>query len=162
MLPTGLGKTLISLLLAAHRKTLYPLSKILILAPTKPLADQHVNVFRECTTLAPEEFVLFTGATPAEKIAQLYKTGSFFFATPQTIENDVLNGTFPLEEVSLLVIDEAHRAVGEYSYVYLAKEFQRIAKYPRILALTASPEIPRRHHGSVRKPLNRARRSEKC
>ena len=37
VLPTGLGKTLISLMLAVERKEKYPLSKVLMLAPTRPL-----------------------------------------------------------------------------------------------------------------------------
>src|SRR3989338_1040530 len=139
VLPTGLGKTLISLMLSVHRLTLFPKSKILIVAPTKPLAEQHRTVFRKHIDAPAEKFVLLTGATPSEKRSAVYTLGIFIFATPQTIENDVMNGVFPLEDVSLLVFDEAHRAVGEYSYVFLGKEFQKKAKFPRILALTASP-----------------------
>ena len=36
VLPTGMGKTAIAFMLAAQRLQHYPLSKILILAPTKP------------------------------------------------------------------------------------------------------------------------------
>ena len=40
VLPTGLGKTAIALMLVAHRLSQYPQSKCLLLAPTKPLVDQ--------------------------------------------------------------------------------------------------------------------------
>ena len=44
-----------------------------------------------------------------------------------------------MEDVSVMVFDEAHRAAGDYSYVFIAKQYQKKAKYPKILALTASP-----------------------
>jgi Fanconi anemia group M protein len=45
VLPTGLGKTAIALLVAASR--LYnEKGKVLMLAPTKPLVEQHYRFFR--------------------------------------------------------------------------------------------------------------------
>lgn len=44
-----------------------------------------------------------------------------------------------MEEISLLVFDEAHRAVGDYDYVFLAKQYHKKGKFPRIIGLTASP-----------------------
>ena len=41
--------------------------------------------------------------------------------------------------MSLLILDEAHHATGEYAYVWLAQQYEKVAWYPRILALTASP-----------------------
>ena len=38
VLPTGLGKTAIALMLTTQRLKQYPQSKIIFLAPTKPLA----------------------------------------------------------------------------------------------------------------------------
>src|SRR3989338_10481876 len=75
VLPTGLGKTLISLMLAVHRLTLFPKSKILIVAPTKPLAEQHCTVFQNHIDAPSEQFVLLTGAIPAEKRSALYNSG---------------------------------------------------------------------------------------
>ena len=45
---TGLGKTLIAIMLAAKRLEKYPDSKILIVAPTRPLCEQHQKSFQEC------------------------------------------------------------------------------------------------------------------
>src|SRR3989338_9234535 len=53
VLPTGLGKTLIALLLAIERLKKHPGSKILFLAPTSPLAEQHYAYF---TKYLPELF----------------------------------------------------------------------------------------------------------
>uniref|UniRef100_UPI00262A9F35 DEAD/DEAH box helicase n=1 Tax=Thermococcus sp. TaxID=35749 RepID=UPI00262A9F35 len=44
-----------------------------------------------------------------------------------------------LEDVVLLVVDEAHRAVGNYAYVFIAREYLKTAKHPLVLGLTASP-----------------------
>jgi ERCC4-related helicase len=139
VLPTGLGKTMIALLLAAHRLKLYPTSKILILAPTKPLVEQHLTTFKKHFDLSEEEIVLFTGLIKPEKRAELWLKAKIVISTPQGIENDVVAGRISLKETSLLVIDEAHRAVKDYAYTFIAKQFEKKSDHSRILGLTASP-----------------------
>ncbi|MBI5393091.1 DEAD/DEAH box helicase [Candidatus Woesearchaeota archaeon] len=139
VLPTGMGKTNICLMLAAHRLHLYPQLKILILAPTKPLVEQIMNVFKNHLVIEPEKITMFTGFVSPEKRQELWKTATVIVSTPQGLENDIIGSKISLEDVSLLVIDEAHRASGDYSYVWVAKQYEKTAKYPRILALTASP-----------------------
>src|SRR3989344_6001749 len=139
VLPTGLGKTAIALLLTAQRLNNYPNKKILFLAPTKPLCEQHINTFRKHLTVNPEEIALFTGEISPEKRAELWKKSKIVISTPQGMENDVINSRVKLEEVSLLIFDEAHHATGEYSYVWLANQYNGQATHPRILAMTASP-----------------------
>ena len=41
VIPTGLGKTLISLMLSIERLKNFPRDKIIFLAPTKHLVEQH-------------------------------------------------------------------------------------------------------------------------
>ncbi len=139
VLPTGMGKTGVALLLAVQRLKQYPQSKILILAPTKPLAEQHLTTFQQALELPEEKFALFTGSVSPEKRAQTWQTAQIIFSTPQGLENDVIGNKIDISKVSLLVFDEAHRATGDYSYVFLAKQYQRKSDWPRILALTASP-----------------------
>ncbi|RMF54502.1 DEAD/DEAH box helicase [Candidatus Woesearchaeota archaeon] len=139
ILPTGMGKTAIAMLLAAHRLKLYPKSKILISSPTKPLCDQHVETFKKHLDINPEKIVLFTGMVKPDEREKLWKQSSVIVATPQTISNDVINGMADLSEVSLLVLDEIQHCVGDYDYVFLAKQYHKKSKYPRILGLTASP-----------------------
>jgi len=139
VLPTGMGKTGIALLLAVQRLKQYPQSKILILAPTKPLAQQHLTTFKQMMELSEDKFALFTGHVPPEKRAELWQTAQIIFSTPQGLENDIISKNIDLAKVSLLVFDEAHRATGDYSYVFLAKQYQKRSDWPRILALTASP-----------------------
>ncbi|RMD57896.1 DEAD/DEAH box helicase [Candidatus Woesearchaeota archaeon] len=139
VLPTGMGKTGIALMLSAQRLKNYPKSKVVILAPTKPLAEQHLRTFSQFSGICDDELVLFTGATPPSKRAELWGNARVVFSTPQGFENDVIGERIDVSDVSLIVFDEAHRAVGEYSYVFVAKQYLRRAKWPRILALTASP-----------------------
>ena len=49
VLPTGLGKSLVGVMLAIQRFKEYPDNKILILAPTKPLAIQWLSYFKKHT-----------------------------------------------------------------------------------------------------------------
>jgi len=139
VLPTGLGKTAIAFLLTAQRLNNYPNSKILMLAPTKPLCEQHVESFRVHLEIAPEKVVLFTGSVSPEKRAQLWKDAQIIISTPQGLENDIINSRINLKEVSLLIFDEAHHATGEYAYVWIADQYDKNSSTARILALTASP-----------------------
>jgi len=138
VLPTGLGKTAVAFLLATQRLHQYPNSKILMLAPTKPLCEQHVSTFHKHLDIDPEKVVLFTGSVKPEKREALWKDARVIVSTPQGIENDIINKRVKLHEVSLLVFDEAHHATGEYAYVWVAKQYDKTPR-GRILALTASP-----------------------
>ncbi|MBT5274775.1 DEAD/DEAH box helicase [Candidatus Woesearchaeota archaeon] len=132
VLPTGAGKTIIAIALAALN---IDKGKILIMAPTKPLTVQHEKSFKEY--FQPEEKIIhLTGAIPPIRRKELWKTSKIICATPQTIESDLIKRYFKPEDISLVVFDEAHRAVGEYAYVWLAKQF---GKTSQILALSASP-----------------------
>ena len=139
VLPTGLGKTNIAVLLAANRLTNYPGSKILILAPTRPLCDQHVTSMQKNLEIEEDQVQLFTGMISPAKRADLWKKSKIIVSTPQGLENDMISEKISLKDVSLLVFDEAHRAVGDYSYAFIAKQYHRKAEHPRILGLTASP-----------------------
>ncbi|HIH11792.1 TPA: DEAD/DEAH box helicase [Candidatus Woesearchaeota archaeon] len=139
VLPTGMGKTALALLLAVQRFHHYPQSKVLMLAPTKPLCEQHIESFRKYLTLDAQQIILFTGDVSPEKRAELWKSAKVVVSTPQGLENDVINRRVRLEEVSLLVFDESHHATGDYAYVWLAQQYEKACRYPRILGLTASP-----------------------
>ena len=139
VLPTGMGKTGIALLLAIQRMKSYPNSKIVFLAPTKPLAEQHRQTFEKNLDIDSSELNVFTGFVKPEKRAELWGKSRIIFGTPQGLENDLISEKISLKEVSLMIFDEAHRATGDYSYNFIAKQYLKKADYPRILALTASP-----------------------
>ncbi len=139
VLPTGLGKTPIACIIAAERLLKYPNSKVLIMAPTKPLVEQHKESFSKFLKIPEDKLVVLTGKIKKEKRNELWQKGIVFFATPQVVKRDVENGLLELSEFSLLVFDEAHRAVGDYDYVKIAKIYVENGKNLLILALTASP-----------------------
>ncbi len=139
VLPTGLGKTLIALLVARLRLEKFPNGKVVVLAPTKPLVLQHYNSFKEILSLESKDIALLTGESPPEERSYLWRRSRFVFATPQTVKNDLRHGRVDLNDVVLLVFDEAHRSVKDYSYTEVAKVYKETAWTPLILGLTASP-----------------------
>ncbi|MFH1637002.1 MAG: DEAD/DEAH box helicase [Candidatus Woesearchaeota archaeon] len=139
VLPTGMGKTAIAMMLAAQRINSYPNSKVVMLAPSKPLVAQHLESFAKYMNISREEMALFTGETAPEKRAKMWKDARIIFSTPQSISNDVINNKVSLENVSCLILDEAHRATGDYDYVWLSSQYNKKASHPRLVGLTASP-----------------------
>ncbi|KAA0003468.1 MAG: DEAD/DEAH box helicase, partial [Thermoplasmata archaeon] len=130
VLPTGLGKTIIATLLIAYK---IKEGKALFLAPTKPLCEQHLNSIKKITTINNVSIVTGESVSP-KKRKEVYEKCRLVIATPQTIKNDL--GKIDCHEFSLVVFDEAHRAVGKYAYVAIADAF---SNYAQILGLTASP-----------------------
>jgi len=149
--PTALGKTIIALILAAH--ALANGKKVLMLAPTKPLVMQHYKTFRKLLKIPKKEVSLVTGSIPGKERYPLYKKARVICATPQCIENDVKQNLLDLKGFGLCVFDEAHRAVGNYSYVFIAKECAK-AGNALVLALTASPGHEKGHIEEVCENLN--------
>ncbi len=138
VIPTGLGKTTIAALVIASR-LLNEDGKVLFLAPTKPLVEQHARFLRKVLKIEEEKIISLSGEVEPEKRKELWRDAKIIVSTPQVIENDILAGRIDLKDVVLVVFDEAHRAVGNYSYVFIAKEYLRQAKKPLILGMTASP-----------------------
>lgn len=134
--PTALGKTLMAVLVAADRLNKFKESKVLLLAPSKPLALQHEKTFKEFLKVKTG---LITGAVAVKKRTDIWDESDIICATPQTIESDLINRRYTLKDVSLIVFDECHHAVGSYSYVYLANKYIKDNKNSLILGLTASP-----------------------
>ncbi len=137
VLPTGLGKTVIAALVGAEvlrRGT----GKVLFLAPTRPLVQQHTDTFgRWYRRLVRARF---TGTVRHPIREGAWDAAEAVFATPEIVANDLGAGRYDLKEVALLVFDEAHRAVGKYAYVPIAERYR--AERPRgghVLGLTASP-----------------------
>ncbi len=153
VLPTGIGKTLIGLMLSIYTQKKFPGSKTLFLAPTRPLAEQHLAYFKKHLPELFAELTLFTGKTPAEKRQELWERADIIFSTPQCISNDLRNNLYSLEEVSLLVEDEAHRCFQNYSYTYVAQKYKEQAKNPKILGLTASPGVDKKKIEQIAKNL---------
>lgn len=136
-IPTGLGKSLIAALVAARRLEKYPDRRVVLLAPTRPLVEQHYKTFKRLLRLDPEEFACVTGQTCPDDRDHAW-TKRMIVSTPQVFVNDLISGKIELDEISLLVFDEAHRAVGDYAYTYIGERYSKVAR-GLVLGLTASP-----------------------
>ena len=136
VLPTGLGKTTVALLVSINRLAK---GKILFLAPTRPLVEQHSAFLKEVLNIDTSDIQTFTGSILADKRGKLWDDAKIVVSTPQIIENDLLSKRITLSDVALVIFDECHRAVGNYSYVYIAEKYAEQAKEPLVLGMTASP-----------------------
>ncbi|MFC7114101.1 DEAD/DEAH box helicase [Natronoarchaeum sp. GCM10025703] len=137
-LPTGLGKTTVSLLVTARRLDEVG-GKVLFLAPTKPLVQQHADFYREALSMPEEDIVVFTGDVSPDDRAALWEESTIVIATPQVIENDLVGGRISLRDVTHLTFDECHRATGDYAYNYIAERYHADASNPLVTGMSASP-----------------------
>jgi Fanconi anemia group M protein len=128
VLPTGVGKTLIAALVI--EEYLKNGGKAAFLAPTKPLVFQHAKYLSQLLGI---EAVEITGEMRKEKRTALYDS-SLIVSTPQTMKNDLMNFDF---DFSVIVFDEAHRAIGKYAYTQIAEFAKKNGSL--IIGLTASP-----------------------
>jgi len=138
VLPTGAGKTTVSLLVTAARLNREG-GKSLFLAPTKPLVEQHASFYREALSLPDDDIRVFTGDVRPDDRAQEWEGATVVVATPQVVENDLIAGRIELDEVTHLTFDECHRATGDYAYNYIADKYVQQADDPLVTGMTASP-----------------------
>lgn len=140
VLPTALGKTIIAALVTADFLYKYPKMRILMMAPTRPLVLQHLDSFYRLLRIGKGDLEVLTGMTPGDRRKELWEgEARLFFATPQTVRNDLQEGRLRLSEFSLLIFDEGHRARKDYAYGIIARRYMEEAGWPIILGLTASP-----------------------
>ncbi len=133
VLPTGAGKTTVALLVTAQRLNKKN-GRSLFLAPTKPLVEQHFSFYKDAISL--DDIQLYTGNV---KPKNREWNSRVIIATPQVVENDLMEGKISLKDIVHLTFDECHRATGNYSYNYIAERYIKDAKDPLITGLTASP-----------------------
>ncbi|WP_458185932.1 DEAD/DEAH box helicase [Haladaptatus sp. NG-WS-4] len=137
-LPTGLGKTTVSLLVTAERLNEVG-GKSLLLAPTKPLVNQHADFYREALSVSDEDIVVFTGEVRPDERSKLWESATVVIATPQVVENDLVGGRIDLGPVTHITFDECHRATGDYAYNYIAERYHADAHDPLVTSMSASP-----------------------
>ena len=133
ILPTGMGKTIIALRVILER---FDLGQILLMAPTKPLAQQHFDFLEKHLSC---DVNLFTGAIPPSNRKPLWKSSKIIVSTPQVVSKDIGNNRVSLANFSLVIFDEAHRAVGNYAYVSIGNHYFSAAINHLVLGMTASP-----------------------
>ncbi|MFQ5871908.1 MAG: ERCC4 domain-containing protein [Candidatus Geothermarchaeales archaeon] len=139
VLPTGAGKTVIALRVIAEILERNPDGRALVMAPTRPLVKQHMDYMKRSLTVPKQTFVWLTGEVPPPERASLWREKQIFFATPQVVLNDLLSGRLSLEDLDVVVFDEAHRGVRDHAYAKVCSVSQPTQKRIIRLGLTASP-----------------------
>ncbi|XP_061399462.1 uncharacterized protein LOC133335170 [Musca vetustissima] len=161
VLPTGLGKTFIAAVVMYNLYRWYPRGKVIFMAPTRPLVNQQIEACQKIMPFPRKDTVELTGRLPKAKRAELWKTKRVFFATPQVVQSDILGNyvagdeeegettledstssckfEFPFDSIKLIVVDEAHKAKGKYSYVEVVQSIAARNRYFRVVALSATP-----------------------
>lgn len=136
----------------------FPKGKIVFLAPTKPLVAQQIDASHKTCGIPGDDAAELTGSTPVPKRAEVvcifvapisletdyyhrdqWRTKRVFYLTPQTFVNDLRQIPELASQVVLIVIDEAHRATGAYSYSLAIRDMMALNPNFRVLALTATP-----------------------
>ncbi|KAF6147897.1 hypothetical protein GIB67_014477 [Kingdonia uniflora] len=138
-LPTGLGKTLIAAVVMYNYFRWFPEGKIVFTAPSRPLVMQQIEACHNIVGIPQEWTIDMTGQTSPSERVHLWKAKRVFFVTPQVLEKDIQSGTCLVKQLVCLVIDEAHRALGNYSYCVAIRELMAVPVELRVLALTATP-----------------------
>ncbi len=138
-LPTGLGKTFIAATIMYNYFRWTKNAQIVFVAPTKPLVAQQVDACFNIVGIPKSQTTMLTGEQAPALRAEEWGEKRVFFMTPQTLENDLSSGIADPKKIVLLVVDEAHRATGNYAYVKVVNFLRRFNNSFRILALTATP-----------------------
>uniref|UniRef100_A0A663DQR0 ATP-dependent RNA helicase FANCM n=1 Tax=Aquila chrysaetos chrysaetos TaxID=223781 RepID=A0A663DQR0_AQUCH len=138
-LPTGLGKTFVAAVVMYNFYRWFPSGKVLFLAPTKPLVAQQMEACARVMGIPARHMAEMTGGTQALSRRELWTTKRVFFLTPQIMVNDLSRGTCPAVEIKCLVVDEAHKALGNHAYCQVVRELSKYTNQFRILALSATP-----------------------
>ncbi|XP_021796856.2 Fanconi anemia group M protein isoform X2 [Papio anubis] len=115
-LPTGLGKTFIAAVVMYNFYRWFPSGKVVFMAPTKPLVTQQIEACYQVMGIPQSHMAEMTGSTQAFTRKEIWCSKRVLFLTPQVMVNDLSRGACPAAEIKCLVIDEAHKALGNYAY----------------------------------------------
>uniref|UniRef100_A0A3B5L1V2 Helicase ATP-binding domain-containing protein n=1 Tax=Xiphophorus couchianus TaxID=32473 RepID=A0A3B5L1V2_9TELE len=138
-LPTGLGKTFIASVVMYNFYRWYPAGKIVFMAPTKPLVAQQIEACYKVMGIPQDHMAELTGSTAAKQRQEVWKSKRVFFLTPQVMVNDLSRETCPAKEIKCVVIDEAHKALGNHAYCQVIRQLSSQTLQFRVLALSATP-----------------------
>lgn len=143
VLPTGLGKTFLAAVVMYNFYRWYPRGKVVFMAPTLTLVDQQIEACYQIMGISKEDTATLTGRIHTNKLfnkrVEIWKSKRVFFITPHVLENDINNEDFPVNDIKLIVVDEAHRAKGNYSYTKVISSIYHKNQLFRVLALSATP-----------------------
>ena len=79
------------------------------------------------------------GSKSTTERKRLWGSKRVFYCTPQVVKNDLASGVLDARRVTCLVIDECHRAQGDYAYTVVLKQLLAVHHHFRVLGLSATP-----------------------
>ncbi|KAG7450292.1 P-loop containing nucleoside triphosphate hydrolase protein [Guyanagaster necrorhizus] len=138
-LPTGLGKTFVAGVVMLNFYRWFPEGKVVFVAPTKPLVAQQIDACHRTCGIPGSDAIELTGENPKPMRHRAWKEKRVFYMTPQTLVNDLTSETCDARDIILVVVDEAHRAAGNYAYNQVVRFLMAKNPHFRLLALTATP-----------------------
>ena len=138
-LPTGLGKTLIAAVVLYNYYRWFPSGKVVFLAPTLPLVHQQIQACYNIMGIPATDTAVLTGRVIAGERSKLWSERRVFFCTPQTVEKDITAGRCDATRIVCIVLDEAHKASGNYAYTKVVEQIEAAGAKFRILGLSATP-----------------------
>ncbi|MGZ3742407.1 MAG: DEAD/DEAH box helicase [Pseudobdellovibrionaceae bacterium] len=128
---TGSGKTLAFALSILTNLLQQPESRALVLAPTREMAQQIYKVFLELCSELPISVCLAIGGTTGSKQAnQLKKNPRLIVATPGRMNDHLMGNKLLLQNVGIVVIDEADRML-DMGFAPQLKNIQSTLRGPR-------------------------------
>ncbi|KJE91912.1 fanconi anemia, variant [Capsaspora owczarzaki ATCC 30864] len=138
-LPTGLGKTFIAAVVMYNFYRWFPTGKVVFMAPTKPLVQQQLEACFSIMGVPQNETVMMTGSKAKEYRRETWRCKRILFVTPQILQHDLADGVCNARDFVCVVVDEAHKALGDYAYCQVIRHMVRTNRRFRVLALSATP-----------------------
>ncbi len=130
VMPTGSGKTLISILWVKKLLEEGYARRVLFLEPTRILVEQTAKYIRK---VLGEQAVPIHGRYPPSKRKNYWKRARIAVATPETAYNDYED--IVREGYDAIVVDECHHTTGKDAYMKFMEKTHNIFKWR--LGLTA-------------------------
>ncbi|GAA97189.1 uncharacterized protein L969DRAFT_21389 [Mixia osmundae IAM 14324] len=138
-LPTGLGKTFIAAVVMLNFYRWFPKGKIIFMAPTRPLVTQQIEACHGIVGIPASDAIDITGSNTPALREKAWQDRRVFYATPQVVTNDLIASRLDPTDIVCIIIDEAHRASGDYAYCGVVRYLMSRNPHFRVLALTATP-----------------------
>jgi len=132
-LPTGLGKTLIAAVVMYNFYRWFPTGKVVFLAPTRPLVTQQIEACYNIMGIPEAHTAEISGRIKPGDRDRLWRTRRLFFCTPQTFEKDLDDNRVDATMVVCVVLDEAHKATGNYAYVKVLEHLKNAGATARVV-----------------------------
>lgn len=87
--------------------------------------------------------LILTGNMFPNERLKAWQQKRMFFLTPQVVVNDLSRGTCPAEDIKCVVVDEAHKALGNHAYCQVTvrtwyhfhKKCKTVTKFTTVLRL---------------------------